>query len=173
MRLLRLLTALFALYGLLCLRLPEPFPPPAQVQLPPDVWSPGLGVFQWGTGSVQFPPNFRLEAFPAGDTSAGKFTSPDGKLVVHMSAGNMAGTAATPHPGTVFFAQGFRQKSRIWISSARFAKTAHFVHHLSFPDANCKNFSMYSFDEAGRDFLLHLATTFRPIGPLIPAHTCS
>jgi hypothetical protein len=173
MRTLRLITALYAIQGLFSLRLPEPLPPPALVQFPPEHWSPGLGVFQWGTGSVQFPPNFRFETHQATDTYDGKFTSPDGRLVVHLSAGNMAGTAATPHPGTVFFQQGFIRKSRIWISSSRFSPAAPYVHHLSFPDANCTNFSTSSHDETGREFLLSLASTFRPTLPPALESSCS
>lgn len=173
MRTLRLITALYAIQGLFSLRLPEPFPPPAQVQPPPEHWNPGLGVFQWSTGSVRFPSNFRFETFQATDTYAGKFTSPDGKLVVHLSAGNMAGTAATPHPGTAFFQQRFIEKSRIWISSSRFSKTNPFVHHLSFPDADCTNFSAYSRDETGREFILNPASTFRPALPPALESSCS
>jgi hypothetical protein len=173
MRTLRLCATLYAAYALFSLRLPEPLPPPALVPMPPDQWSPGLGTFRWGAGSVQFPPNFRFAGRTTTDTYSGTFTSPDGRLVVHLSAGYMAGTAATPYPGTLFFAQGFRQRSRIWMSTARVAKTALFVHHLSFPDAGCTNFSTYSANEGGREFLLELAGTFRPIGPLLPAHTCS
>jgi hypothetical protein len=173
MRFLRLLTALYAIDGLLSLRLPEPFPPPTQVQRPPEHWSPGLGVLQWRTGSVQFPPNFRFETYQATDTYAGKFTSPDGKLVVHLSAGHWAGTAATPHPGTVFFQQRFIKKSRIWLSSSRFSQADPYVHHLSFPDADCTNFSIYSRDETGREFLLDLASTFRPVAPPELESSCS
>jgi len=173
MRTLRLLTILYAIYSLLPLRLPEPFPPPAQVQFPPERWNPGLGVFQWGTGSVQFSPNFRFESQSGADTATGKFTSPDGKLVVHLSAGHWAGTAATPHPGTVFFQQRFIKKSRIWISSSRFSHADPYVHHLSFPDADCTNFSIYSRDDTGREFILHLASTFRPTFPPELESSCS
>ncbi len=173
MRTLRLIAALYAIQGLFSLRLPEPLPPPALVQFPPEPWSPGLGVFQWGTGSVQFPPNFRFETQPSVDVYSGTFTSPDGKIVVHFSAGTMAGTEATPHPGTVFFQQRFIRKSRIWISSSRFSQADPYVHHLSFPDANCTNFSTSSRDKTGREFLLNLASTFRPALPPQLESSCS
>ena len=173
MRVLRLVTAVYAIYGLFSLRLPEPFPPPAQVQFPPEHWSPGLGVFQWGFGSVQFPPNFRFETQPAVDVYSGTFTSPDGKIVVHFSAGTMGGAAASPHTRTVFFRQSLIRNFRVWISTSRFSPTGPFVHHLSLPDSNCVNFGVASPGEAGREFLLSLAATYRPIGPLLPDRTCS
>lgn len=172
MRTLRLITALYAIQGLVSLRLPTPLPPPALVQFFPEPWNPGHGVFQWGRGSVQFPPNFRFETQPSVDVYSGKFTSPDGKLVVHFSAGTMAGAAASPHEKTIDFRQGFIRNFRVWISTSRHSPASPFVYHLSLPDSNCVNFGVASPDATGREFLLRLAATYRPIGPLSPEWAC-
>ena len=137
-------------------------------------WEAESGTFGWGSGQVQLPTGFTYEAHRGIDTSVGRFTSRDGRLVILHDIGRLAGEYA----GTGEFEETLSEGSRVKITHRKEPDgevgTTVFA-AVSFPDSGGANFYLTSSSEEHLATVDFIAQSFRPKGrtsswmpPLLP-----
>jgi len=136
-------------------------------------WNPKSGKFSWGAGEVTLPVGFTYREEPS-DTFEGRFTSPDGKLVIRHDIGGYAGVYAS-REGAFFFEEDAVEGARVWIAKrdqpgrtgARTTLAA-----VTFPDSGCANFFLESTKAEDAALINSIARSFRPKGRTEPGPLC-
>ena len=118
-------------------------------------WDPKSAVFGWWAGEVRLPAGFTYLAGGGLDTFEGRFTSPDGRLVVRHDIGGYAGAYAS-RAGATVFKEWVVDGARVWIAhkDRRVAVT--------FPDSGCANFFIDCATPGDAEPIDFIARSFRP-----------
>ena len=139
-----------------------------RISFPDGGWDGRSGTFKWWAGSVRLPPGFTYRPGQGGDSFEGRFTSPDGKLVVDHDIGAcyISGAYASKKESSAFN-ERIVDGSRVWTATKDqpLPNGRHtFLFAVTFPDGECANFFLYSSkleDAATIDFI---ARSFRSNG---------
>jgi len=136
-------------------------------------WREEVAIFRWGTGQVSIPAGFSYTRQRGMDTFIGRFTSPDGRLVIEHDIGELAA-----EHGSMGQFETLSHGSRVRFGSGEYVDDRGITRHffkLSFPDASCANFSLEAATDTDGDIMLSMARSFRPAGwlpsfvrPLLP-----
>lgn len=141
--------------------------------MPPGTsWNQRSGVFRWWGGEVTLPVGLSYQ-LDGGDTFAGHFTSPDGKLIIHYDIGGYAGAFAHAK-GSTTFEERIVEGARVWIAQQRWPTRARgsIRFALTFPDNGCANFYLYSDNMNDEAIISGVARSFRPKATSVVASPC-
>ena len=130
--------------------------------LPPSTsWDQKSGVFRWWEGEVSLPAGFTYERVPS-DTIEGRFTSPDGKVIVDHDIGSLAGAFAN-RKNALFFQEHSVEGARVWTARRKWGPglTKTLV-AVTFPDNGCANFFLETSNSEDAAVIDALARSFRP-----------
>lgn len=138
-----------------------------------DGWNSKSGRFTWWRGEVALPAGFTYQQEPS-DTLAGRFTSPDGTLVVLHDIGGYAGAYAARKNAFVF-EERVAEGARVWTAKRHWpdgkgGRTLTLI-AVTFPDSGCANFFLVSPGIQGATLIDSIAQSFRPNGrdELVPS----
>ena len=133
--------------------------------LPKDVsWDKTTSTFAWWGGKVRVPSGFTYQVDQGADTFEGHFTAPDGKLVIRHDIGWYAGAWASAKDATSF-EERLIEGARVWTARKNWPAgrggTTTLV-AVTFPDAGCANFFLYSSRIEDAEVVNYVAHSYRP-----------
>jgi hypothetical protein len=127
-------------------------------------WDEKTSTFAWWGGEVKVPSGFTYQMDQGADTFEGHFRSPDGKLVIRHDIGWYAGVWASAKDATSF-EERLVEGARVWTTLGRRPDDGGGSRSLvavTFPDAGCANFFLYSSRVEDAAPITHIAQTYRP-----------
>lgn len=156
MRMQRYLLIVCALLGSSCSQSPA---------LPKSVsWDKKTSTFAWWGGEVRVPSGFIDQVDQGADSFEGHFSAPDGRVVIRHDIGGFAGAWANTRDASSF-EERIIKGARVWTarrnqSDGRGGTTT--LVAVTFPDAGCANFFLYSSKVEDADIITYVAQTYRP-----------
>jgi hypothetical protein len=123
-------------------------------------WNSKSGKFTWWRGEVTLPVGLRYRGVPS-DTFEGRFTSPDGKLVIRHDIGGYAGAYASRRDA-FSFEERVVEGARVW--TARRYRGRATLMAVTFPDSGCANFFLESSRIEDAAVIDSIARSFQPKG---------
>jgi len=115
-------------------------------------------------GEVKVPHGFTHHGGEGLDTFEGRFTSPDGKLVIRYDTGWYAGARAYPNAASSF-EELLVQGARVWTVQRKRPDRAGGTRTdvaVTFPDAGCANFFLDSPRVEDAELIVQIAQSYRP-----------
>lgn len=120
-------------------------------------WDWRTGRFAWHAGEVRLPRGYSYTVDIGGDTFAGHFTGPGGRVVIAHDIGGYAGDFATPCKSWVVDEWEVKG-ARAWLGTKTYWVAA------PFRDSGTANFIVARGNGEAVRVLEELARSFRPIG---------
>ncbi len=107
------------------------------------------------------------------DSFEGQFYSLDETLVIEHDIGAYAGAWAQ-RVDALAFEEGVVDGARVWIAELPWgpARDRRKLAAVTFPDNDCANFYVESFDHTGIELVRKIASSFRPTRTKISANSC-
>jgi hypothetical protein len=127
-------------------------------------WDKKTSTFAWWGGEVRVPSGFTYQVDQGADTFEGHFSAPDGKLLIRHDIGWYAGAWASAKDASSF-EERLIEGARVWTArrnrpDGRGGTTTLIA--VTFPDAGCANFFLYSSRVEDAELITHIAQTYRP-----------
>jgi hypothetical protein len=139
-------------------------------------WNSAARTYQWPHGSVKIPPGFAHHCCEGLDSIQGRFVSPDKELVIYYDIGGFAGSYADPKDQS--FKEQFVEGTRVWTAQHQTrhdAGVAQTRFAVTFPDAGCANFFLYSSRSGDAEVIAQIAASYHPgtrVDPGAPSSPC-
>lgn len=134
--------------------------------MPKDAnWDAGSGKFTWASGEVVVPAGFTYLPDWGADTFVGRFTSPDGRVVVSHDIGTTASIWARRDKATTSFTESVVDGARVWVAKREWlsglgGRIA--MYAVTFPDSGCASFYLESSEPQDSKVIESLARSFHP-----------
>ena len=135
-------------------------------------WDKPSGTFQWFQGEVRVPAGLYYRDGHSIDSFEGDFHTLDEALVLHHDIGFYAGAFAQKRDAVLLEERGV-EGARAWVAQEKQIRSdlpPRFV--VTFPDNDCANFWIDSWDRSGLDLVRSIADSFRPKRTQTSANSC-
>jgi hypothetical protein len=138
-------------------------------------WDQPSGKFGWWGGSVILPVGFSYQVTQGVDTYEGRFSAPNGRVVIRHDIGSYSGAYAKPRERGSHFEEWDEQGSRVWLGHRPWGyveRNAPKLVAVTFPDAGCANFFLESSNPEEFEWISQIAHSFQPKQPVNRGDYC-
>lgn len=138
----------------------------SRAPMPKDAaWDAASGRFSWANGEIVLPAGFSYLPDWGTDTFVGRFTSPDGRVVVSHDIGTSASVWAGREKSTTSFQESVVDGARVWVGKREWAVKLGgriLLIAVTFPDSGCASFYVESSEPEDGKVIEGIARSFHP-----------